>query len=61
MVDYDVNSAVILMTLGGIVLGLAFLGCCGACTGNYETPVKYILEYYFLDYHVKIICNLYHQ
>lgn len=49
MVDYDVNSAVILMTLGGIVLGLAFLGCCGACTENpclmftYATAIAIIL------------------
>lgn len=34
MVDYGVNSSVVLMTLGGIILGLAFLGCCGACTEN---------------------------
>ena len=33
MVDYDVDSAVILMGLGGVILCLAFLGCCGACTG----------------------------
>jgi hypothetical protein len=34
MVDYDVDSAVILMGLGGVILCLSFLGCCGACTGT---------------------------
>ena len=34
MIDYDVNSAVMLMGLGGVILCLAFLGCMGACTGK---------------------------
>ena len=34
MIDYHVNSGVILMVMGGIILFVAFLGCCGAGTGK---------------------------
>ena len=27
------GSAIILMTTGGVILIVAFFGCCGACTG----------------------------
>ena len=48
MVDYDVNSSVILMALGGVILALAFLGCCGACTGNFKLTAKYIIGSHFI-------------
>ena len=31
---YDQNSAVILLGLGGVIMGISFLGCCGALAGN---------------------------
>ena len=34
MIDYNVNSGIILMAMGGIILFVAFLGCCGAGTGK---------------------------
>jgi len=30
---YDQNSAVILLGLGGLIMGISFLGCCGALAG----------------------------
>ena len=30
---YDQNSAVILLGLGGVIMGISFLGCCGAMKG----------------------------
>ena len=46
MIDYNVDSGIILMVLGGIILAISFLGCCGACTGKlgdhiYTTPGIY--------------------
>ena len=32
---YDQNSAVILLGLGGIIMVISFLGCCGALTGSF--------------------------
>lgn len=49
MIDYDVNSAVMLMGLGGVILCLAFLGCMGACTESaclmytYATTIAIVL------------------
>ena len=35
MIDYNVDSGIILMVMGGAILFVAFLGCCGAGTGIY--------------------------
>jgi len=49
MIDYHVNSGVILMVMGGIILFVAFLGCCGAGTESaclmytYATAIAFIL------------------
>jgi len=34
MIDYNVDSGIILMVMGGAILFVAFLGCCGAGTEN---------------------------
>ena len=30
------GSGIILMVVGGVILIVAFFGCCGACTGTYR-------------------------
>ena len=54
---YDQNSAVILLGLGGVIMGISFLGCCGAMIGNHfsifcRVRIDFLLDIEDPSFHV---------